>query len=262
MTPAQGRARSAAPVGFGILIIGDELLSGKRQDKHMPKVIEILAERGLELDWARMVSDDASRLQGTLAETLAGNDIVFCFGGIGATPDDRTRQCAAAAAGVPLEINAEGRVMLEARFGERAALPNRMRMVEWPVGARLVPNPVNQVPGFSLAHHHFVPGFPNMAWPMVEWVLDTHYEHMHRAERTVEYLLEALDTPESDVVDAMQAVMDAHPGVRIASLPSASGRRVIEFGVRGAPAEAAAAFSSLQAALADQGVPINMLSAP
>lgn len=248
--------------GFGIVLIGDELLSGKRRDKHMPRVIEILAARGLELNWARMVGDDAQRLQHTLAETLGGDDIVFCFGGIGPTPDDRTRQCAARAAAVPLEINAEGRAVLEARFGERAATPNRLSMVEWPVGARMIPNPVNQVPGFSFARHHFVPGFPNMAWPMVEWVLDAKYADLHRSEHVVEYLLEALDTPESEVIDAMQAVMDAHPGVRIACLPNASGRRALEFGVRGAPAAAAAAFEGLHHALRNQGVPLREINAP
>src|SRR5699024_8898456 len=157
--------------GFGLLIIGDELLSGKRTDKHMPAVIERLDARGLELTWARMVGDDEQRLQANLIETMSGDDVVFSFGGIGPTPDDRTRQCAAAAAGVDMEVNAEGRALLLDRLGDRALTRNRISMVEWPVGASVIPNPVNQVPGFSLGHHHFVPGFPNMAWPMVEWVL-------------------------------------------------------------------------------------------
>ena len=177
----------------GLVLIGDELLSGKRTDKHMPKAIELLAARGMELSWARMVGDDAQVLEQTLRETLAGPDIVFSFGGIGATPDDRTRQCAAAAAGVELEFNAEGRRILEERFGEDA-YPKRIHMVEWPVGARVIPNPVNRVPGFSFGDHHFVPGFPNMAWPMIEWVLDMHYRHLHRLERDVELLVEVLDT--------------------------------------------------------------------
>lgn len=248
--------------GFGIVLIGDELLSGKRRDKHMPKVIEILAARGLELDWARMVGDDAARLEATLAQTLAGADVVFCFGGIGPTPDDRTRQCAARAAGVPLEINREGRAVLMARFGERAATRNRISMVEWPAGAAMIPNPVNQVPGFSFGQHHFVPGFPNMAWPMVEWVLDTHYGHLHSAEHVVEYLLEARDTPESEVVDTMQAVMDAHPGVRIGCLPNAGGRRALEFGIRGASAQAAAAYEHLYGALQARDVPLHKIDAP
>ena len=245
----------------GLVLIGDELLSGKRTDKHMPKAIELLGARGMELSWARMVGDDAQVLEQTLRETLAGPGIVFSFGGIGATPDDRTRQCAAAAAGVELEFNAEGRRILEERFGEDA-YPKRIHMVEWPVGARVIPNPVNRVPGFSFGDHHFVPGFPNMAWPMIEWVLDTHYRHLHRLERDVELLVEVLDTPESALIDPMQTLMDAHPSVRIACLPNAGGARVIEFGVRGAPAAARAAFEDLKNTFRDAGVPLGRESTP
>lgn len=243
----------------GILLIGDELLSGKRQDKHMPAVIEMLAKRGMELSWARMVGDDAELLEQTLGETLAGRDIVFSFGGIGATPDDRTRQCAAAAAGVALEVHEEGRRLLEQRFGD-AAYPKRIHMVEWPAGAEIIPNPVNQVPGFSFGDHHFVPGFPNMAWPMVAWVLDTHYRHLQRDERTVELLVEVLDTPESALIDLMQSVIDAHPDVRIACLPNAGGVRSIEFGVRGMPLAADKAFTALNTALREAEIPLGRRS--
>ncbi|MES1926813.1 molybdopterin-binding protein [Salinisphaera sp. T31B1] len=241
---------------IGILLIGDELLSGKRVDKHMPAVIDLLSERGMELSWARMVGDDAALLERTLVETLAGPDVVFSFGGIGATPDDRTRQCAAAAAGVELEFNAEGRAILESKFGDEA-YPKRIHMVEWPVGACVIPNPINQVPGFSLHHHHFVPGFPRMAWPMVAWVLDEYYRHLQRAERDIELMLEVLDTPESALIDLMQSVMDAHPSVRIACLPNAGGRRAIEFGVRGTPDAVRAAFGELESALSAAGVPLG-----
>lgn len=242
-------------LAVGLLLIGDEMLSGKRADKHMPKVIELLHARGLSLTWARFVGDDPYVLQSNLVETLASDAVVFSFGGIGATPDDRTRQCAAAAAGVSLETNAEGRALLEAKFGERAT-GARMKMIEWPVGATVIPNPINQVPGFSFGHHHFVPGFPNMAWPMVEWVLDTYYASYHN-EAEVEYLVEVLDTPESALVDLMQDVMDAHPETRIACLPSADGRRAIEFGVRGRPNAAAPAFDALIEALKTERVSIG-----
>ena len=252
-------ASNNSPSRVGIILIGDELLSGKRVDKHMPRVIEILDARGMELSWARMVGDDAGLLEDTLCQTLAGNDIVFSFGGIGATPDDRTRQCAAAAAGVPLEFNAEGTRLLETRFGDNA-YPKRIHMVEWPIGAEVIPNPVNQVPGFSFGHHHFVPGFPKMAWPMVEWVLDTHYVDLRREERNVELLIEALNTPESALIDLMQQVMDAHPQVRIACLPNASGQRSIEFGVRGEAIAADKAYEALETALIEADVPLGRRS--
>lgn len=248
------------PREVGIVLIGDELLSAKRIDKHMPEAIAMLHARGMELAWARMVGDDAVLLEKTLRETMASGDIVFSFGGIGATPDDRTRQCAAAAAGVDLEFNAEGTAILEHKFGDNA-YPQRIHMVEWPVGAQVIPNPINQVPGFSLGHHHFVPGFPKMAWPMVAWVLDEHYAHLHNDERSAEYLIEVLDTPESALIGLMQTVMDAHPEVRIACLPNADGARLIEFGVRGRPQAAEAAFECLKAAFENANVPTGETTA-
>lgn len=241
---------------IGIILIGDELLTGKRTDKHLPAVIDMLRERGMELAWARLVGDDGALLTRTLAETMASDDIVFSFGGIGATPDDRTRQCAATAAGRRLEIHPEGRAILEDKFGD-TAYPTRIKMVEWPAGAEVIPNPINRVPGFSLEHHHFVPGFPSMAWPMVAWVLDTHYAHLQNSEPSVEHLIEVLDTPESALVDLMDNVMQAHPDVRIACLPDAGGRRSIEFGVRGRPAEAESAFEALVKALQKASVPMG-----
>ncbi len=252
---------SQSRTGFGVLLIGDELLTGKRQDKHLPKVIELLHARGLDLDWALTVGDDAARLQSILDWSLSGNDIVFSFGGIGATPDDRTRQCAAAAAGVELEINAEGRAELEDAFGEKT-YPQRIHMVEWPVGAHLIPNPVNRVPGFRLRDHHFVPGFPSMAWPMVEWVLDHCYPDLRQAELRQEYLLEALNTPESELVDVMNAVMQAWPDVRLSCLPNATGRRAIEFGLRGLAASAAGAYRQLLGALRERDIEYLELRPP
>src|SRR6266478_1039991 len=87
---------------IGALIIGDEILSGKRQDRHLAHVIDTLRSRGLTLDWARLEADDRGRLIAVLRESFARGDIVFSFGGVGATPDDHTRQAAAAALGVDL----------------------------------------------------------------------------------------------------------------------------------------------------------------
>jgi molybdopterin-biosynthesis enzyme MoeA-like protein len=92
-------------MNFGLIIVGDEILSGKRQDKHLPKVIELLGARGLALAWARYVGDDRRLITEALRHAIASGDAVFCCGGIGATPDDHTRQCAAAALGVALELH-------------------------------------------------------------------------------------------------------------------------------------------------------------
>lgn len=252
---------SAQQSAFGVLLIGDELLSGKRSDKHQAKVIELLDVRGLELAWSLTVGDDPERLTDILRWTLDRGDVVFSFGGIGATPDDRTRQCAAAAAGVPTVIHPEGRAELEAVFGERT-YPQRIEMVNWPEGATPIPNPVNRVPGFSFRGHHFVPGFPSMAWPMVEWVLDTRYAGETPVERQVEFRLEARDVAESDLIEAMNDVIAAHPDLRLSCLPNASGRRSIEFGLRGTPGNAATAYHRFSAHLDALGVVWVALTPP
>ena len=90
---------------IGLVIVGDEILSGKREDKHLPKVIELLGARGLQLSWARYVGDDRPRITAALRDAFASGGPVFSCGGIGATPDDHTRQCAAAALKVPLVLH-------------------------------------------------------------------------------------------------------------------------------------------------------------
>jgi molybdopterin-biosynthesis enzyme MoeA-like protein len=130
-------------MAFGLIIIGDEILSGKRRDQHLPKVIELLRERGLRLAWAEIVGDEPARITALLRRTFAGPDIVFCCGGIGATPDDHTRQCAAAALGVPLELHPQGRALIEERIRETAGPDadlnapenlQRFKMAEFPRG--------------------------------------------------------------------------------------------------------------------------------
>ena len=149
-------------MNFGLLIIGDEILSGKRADKHLPKVIELLSARGLSLSWARYVGDDPARITADLKDAFASGDVVFSCGGIGATPDDHTRQCAAAALGVPLELHPEARDLILERMRDMAreqGMPyepdrddnlHRLNMGVFPVGAEIIPNPYNKIAGFSV----------------------------------------------------------------------------------------------------------------
>lgn len=240
---------------FGLVLIGDELLSGKRQDKHFAWVTETLNRRGLKLAWCRIVGDDDARINAALRDAFSCGDIVFSFGGIGATPDDRTRQCAAAALGVPLVAHPQGVAEIVAQYGDKA-YPQRVKMAEYPQGARLIPNPVNRVPGFSVQRVHFVPGFPNMGWPMVEWVLQHEYGAL-AGEIEVELLLRASGSGEGDLIPLMDAVLEAHPGVRLSSLPDATQRQVIEFGIRGAEASARAALARLRVGLTERGLKVS-----
>ncbi|QOY95518.1 competence/damage-inducible protein A [Massilia sp. UMI-21] len=249
---------------FGLIVVGDEILSGRRQDKHFSKVVELLGARGLQLSWAEFIGDDPVRLTALLRRSFGGDDIVFCCGGIGATPDDHTRQCAAAALGLPLALHPEGRRNIEQRIrdtareaGHEADLQapdnlQRLKMAEFPEGADLIPNPYNRIAGFTVRRHHFVPGFPVMAWPMLAWVLDTHYAHLFHASVHLERSLIVYEQAEALLTPLMEALERDYPGVRVFSLPSvgdAQTRRHIELGVKGAPAQVEPAFLAMQAEL-------------
>ena len=165
---------------FGAIIIGDEILSGKRQDKHFAKIIEMLGTRGLRLSWVEYVGDDRARLTAIFRRTMAAGDIVFSCGGIGNTPDDHTRQAVAAALGVGLELHPQGYEELKARFNGEEINDLRKLLVTFPAGVSIIPNPFNRIPGFMVNDHFFVPGFPQMAHPMIEWALDTFYRDLFR----------------------------------------------------------------------------------
>ena len=241
------------PPGFGVIIIGDEILSGKRRDGHMPKVIELLGDRGLELAWARFLGDDPQRLTQTLTASMASDDIVFSFGGIGGTPDDRTRQCAGVAAGLELEPHPEGLRLLREQFGD-SINAQRQRMVEFPKGAGIIPNPVNRIPGFSLGHHHFVPGFPNMAWPMVAWVLDNHYAHLHARGDRKERALTVRGMRESHAIPLLDEFTEQYTRVRLSCLPRwCPPEYELELGARGANEEVDTVIAALQERLTAMG---------
>ena len=240
---------------IGALIIGDELLTGKRKDAHLPHLIETLGTRGLTLEFVHYVGDDRGRITAALRDTFARGDLVFSFGGIGATPDDHTRQAAAAALGVPLERHPEAVASIVQQFGD-AAYPHRVLMAEFPAGATIIPNPVNRVAAFSIRDHHFLPGFPQMAWPMIDWVLATHYPHL-RAEPQVERAMIVHDAGESLLLPLMNENVARFPRVKLFSLPSfmTDGRRRLELGVRGARADVDVAFEHLREGVAAAGYP-------
>ncbi|HEV3008653.1 MAG TPA: molybdopterin-binding protein [Burkholderiales bacterium] len=242
---------------FGAYIIGDELLVGKREDKHLSFLIAALAKRGLRLAWAQYLGDDPDRLTAALRRSFDSKDVVFSFGGIGATPDDHTRQCAAAALGLELKIHAEAEREIRARFGGEVT-PQRLQMGEFPAGSSIIPNPVNRIPGFSLREHHFVPGFPQMAWPMVEWLLDTKYRQLLNRQKWGESSILVFEAGESQLIPAMQAVEAGFKGVKVFSLPSMGhdGSRIhVELGVRGDPAQVEPAMEQLRHLVRDAGFP-------
>ncbi len=238
---------------IGLILIGDELLSGKRRDAHLANAARIAAERGMDIEWVRIEHDDLARLTDVFRETLSGDLIAFSYGGIGATPDDVTRAAAAAAAGVPLVRHPEIAAALEKRYGEEAH-PYRIRMAEIPEGAGLIPNPPYLVPGFYLQDLHFLPGFPDMAAGMLTRTLDERYKDLHRT-RPVEQLMEIEGVPESELVPHMDRILAGFPGLRLSSLPAADARGswLVEIGLKGPPAEVDAAIKQLQGELDERG---------
>ena len=242
---------------IGLVIVGDEILSGKRADKHLPKLIELLSARGLQLGWAEYVGDKPERITETLKRAFASGDIVFSCGGIGATPDDHTRQCAAKALGRELELHPEAERLIRERMQDVAkeqGLPyepdradniHRLNMGVFPTGATIIPNPYNKIPGFSVGDVHFVPGFPVMAWPMMENVLDQRYSHLFQRGAYVEKSVIVFGSMEATLTPLMEQIEREHPAVKVFSLPSVDhptyGRH-IDLGVKGAPADVDPAY--------------------
>lgn len=232
---------------FGVLVIGDEVLSGKRRDKHFTHVVDTLSARGMSVAWSRVASDDQQALFRVLGQTQQEGLPVFCFGGIGATPDDNTRAAAARAFGCPLQVHSDALALIESRYGA-AARPHRVRMAELPEDCLLIPNPVNRIAGFILYEHYFFPGFPLMAWPMLDWVLQRYYP-LCESDWLCERSLRVFGVPESDLLDLMERLTLEFPATRLFSLPRMGESVSIELGFRGEQASVDAAFTRLQSAL-------------
>jgi molybdopterin-biosynthesis enzyme MoeA-like protein len=246
---------------IGLIIVGDEILSGRRVDQHFDKIVDMLAQRGLQLSWAQILRDDRQQLSAAYRRSFASGDIVFSCGGIGATPDDHTRQAAAVALGVELVLHPQAKEQIALRCAELAQRgqgsadmntpenQQRLQMGMFPVGSEMVPNPYNGIPGFSIRDHTFVPGFPVMAWPMLEWMLDTRYRSLHHAAPYLEHSFLVYDLPESRITPAMEAVQRRWPEIKVFSLPSVgeNAQPHLELGVKGEPEAAGRALEFLHA---------------
>jgi len=259
-------------MNFGLIIIGDEILSGKRTDKHLSKTIELLSARGLQLAYADYLGDTPDLITATLTRAFASGDVVFSCGGIGATPDDHTRQCAARALGCELVLHPQAEALILERMQDvareqgvpyepnRSDNAHRLNMGMFPVGAQIIPNPFNKIPGFycnaspavdglSAAGPgiFFLPGFPVMAHPMMEWALDTHCQQHFVQDAWLEQSVIVFGAMEATLTPLMEDVERRH-AVKVFSLPSVDhpqyGRH-IELGVKGTPEAVAPAYAAL-----------------
>lgn len=216
---------------FLLLIVGDETLSGKRQDKHLSHVMQTLQMRNMQLHSVNYVGDDLEQLSRHLLHSREHEKPVLCFGGIGATPDDNTRSAAALAFSRPLQRHPDAASLIEKQFGDEA-YPKRILMADLPAGATLIPNPVNNIPGFVVEQHFYFPGFPAMAWPMLDWVLDYHF-FSHPEVISSEKSVRIFEQRESDLIELMEKLIKEHATVKLFSLPHIGEQPHIEIGFRG-----------------------------
>jgi len=199
---------------FFALIIGTEILNRRRTDAHFDFVTKALADKGHKLTGSFIIEDDPALIIQTIKFIASQeNPVLFSFGGIGSTPDDHTRKCAAIALrNGDFVVHEEAKRIIEEKLGDNA-YPHPIKMAELPKGAKLLDNPVNKMPAFSLDERYFfMPGFPEMSHPMVTEILEKLIPHKKVMYR---HTLTAL-CKENIFIEVMEKMPK---GVEFSSLP-------------------------------------------
>ena len=199
-----------------MLTIGDEILSGRTRDANIPHLAEALAERGIELREARVVSDVADEIVAAVNALRARYDHVFTSGGIGPTHDDITADAVASAFGVPIGVREDARAILATNYANPEVELNeaRLRMARIPDGATLIDNPVSKAPGFTLGNVHVMAGVPAVFQAMLAGLLPTLTGGRPLLSESVR-----IDRPEGEIAGPLRTVAEAHPAVAIGSYP-------------------------------------------
>jgi molybdenum cofactor synthesis domain-containing protein len=198
------------------VVIGDEILSGRTQDKNVAQVATWLNDQGIRLSEVRVVPDELGRIGEAVNALRGAHDYVFTTGGIGPTHDDITVDAIAAAFGVPVIISPDARAILENYYrGRPGGLTDaRLRMARVPEGAELIPNPTSGAPGVRIGNVYIMAGVPNIAASMLEALTGKLEGGRPMVSVTV-----GARAPESDVADLLRETEEAHPGVAIGSYP-------------------------------------------
>ena len=198
-----------------LLVIGDEILSGRTQDKNVGQVAVWLNGQGIRLVEVRIVPDDQTRIADAVNALRSAHDYLFTTGGIGPTHDDITVDSIAAAFGVPVIVHPEARRILEAYYASRGGVTDaRLRMARVPEGAELIPNGFSGAPGVRMGNVYILAGVPSIAANMLE-ALDGRLE----GGRPMISLTVGAYVAESEVADLLREAEAAHPGVAIGSYP-------------------------------------------
>jgi molybdenum cofactor synthesis domain-containing protein len=220
-----------------LVVIGDEILSGRTQDLNVSQVALWLNQQGIRLAEVRIVPDDIGRIAETVNELRTSHDYLFTTGGIGPTHDDITVDAIAAAFGVPVVVHPEARKILEDYYRDRSGglTDARLRMARVPDGAELIPNPYSGAPGVKIGNVYILAGVPNIAASMLE-ALNGKLE----GGRPVVSVTVGARAAESDVADLLRETEDSNPGVAIGSYPFfRDGRYGANFVIRSEDAELA-----------------------
>ena len=199
-----------------LLVIGDEILSGRTQDRNVAQVATWLNEQGIRLAEVRIVPDDADKIGETVNELRVAHDYLFTTGGIGPTHDDITVDAIAAALGVPVVIEPQARAILEEYYRDRPGGLNdaRLRMARVPEGSELIFNPSTGAPGVKIGNVYILAGVPHIAASMLE-ALTGKLE----GGRPIVSVTVGARAAESEVAEILRETEAAHPGVAIGSYP-------------------------------------------
>jgi molybdenum cofactor synthesis domain-containing protein len=231
-----------------VLVIGDEILSGRTKDRNVGYIAEYLTNIGIDLREARVVPDVEEEIVAALNALRARYTYVFTTGGIGPTHDDITADAVAKAFGVAIGEDSRALAMMMERYQPGDLTPARRRMARIPVGADLVENPISKAPGFRLGNVIVMAGVPSV----MQVMLDSAASALETGEKIIAETIEACGVPEGRYGTALGEVAAAHPEVAIGSYPAfLDGRFRNQIVVRGKDAEKiAAARAAVDAMLA------------
>jgi molybdenum cofactor synthesis domain-containing protein len=208
----------AASITAALLVIGDEILSGRTKDKNIGYVAEYLTGIGIDLREVRIVPDVEEEIVGAVNALRARFTYVFTTGGIGPTHDDITADCVAKAFGVPIDVDERARQMMLERYRPEDLNEARLRMARIPAGADLIENPISRAPGFRIGNVIVMAGVPSIMQAMLDNVSPT----LQTGARMVVETIEAENLPEGVYAAGLSGIAGDHPAVSIGSYPSFS----------------------------------------
>ena len=208
----------AATVTAALLVIGDEILSGRTKDKNIGYIAEYLTGLGIDLKEVRVVADEEAEVVAAVNALRGRYTYVFTTGGIGPTHDDITADCIAKAFEVPISIDERARAMMLERYRPEDLNEARLRMARIPHGASLIENPISRAPGFRLGNVIVMAGVPAIMQAMLDNVAPT----LETGARMIIETIDAGGLPEGLYARGLGEVAAAHGGVSIGSYPSFS----------------------------------------